>query len=59
MTEPEPTALDTELPRDLADVPLAELAADADGALAETLRRIAPHDGSRILLVAASFNSAI
>lgn len=48
--------------RDLRDIPLADVAAAVkagDQALEETLRRIAPHDGSRVLLVAASFNSAI
>lgn len=48
--------------RDLRDIPLAQVAAAAqagDAALEETLRRIAPQDGSRVLLVAASFNSAI
>lgn len=48
--------------RDLRGIPLAQVAAAAqagDKALDETLRRIAPGDGSRVLLVAASFNSAI
>jgi FXSXX-COOH protein len=48
--------------RDLRDVPLADVAESAragEAALEETLRRIAPQDGSRVLLVAASFNSAI
>lgn len=48
--------------RDLREVPLADVAQavrDGDTALDDTLRRIAPHDGSRVLLVAASFNSAI
>ncbi len=44
---------------DLAEVPLAELDAALDAApAADTLRRVAPSDGTR-LLVAASFNSAI
>jgi len=44
---------------DLSDVPLAEVAESLTGdEAAETLRRVAPTDGTR-LLVAASFNSAI
>lgn len=45
--------------QDLSDVPLAEVASGlTDEEAAETVRRVAPADGSR-LLVAASFNSAI
>lgn len=45
--------------QDLSEVPLAEVAAGlTDEEAAETVRRVAPADGSR-LLVAASFNSAI
>lgn len=44
---------------DLSEVPLAEVAKSlSDDAAAETLRRVAPTDGTR-LLVTASFNSAI
>lgn len=44
---------------DLSDVPLAEVDAALDETPAEeTMRRVAPGDGTR-LLVAASFNSAI
>jgi FXSXX-COOH protein len=45
--------------RDLSEVPLAEVDAALDETPAEdTMRRVAPGDGTR-LLVAASFNSAI
>jgi hypothetical protein len=50
----------TDLP-DLRDTPLGELAAAAragEAAVDKALHRIAPGDG-RVLLVAASFNSAI
>lgn len=53
---------DTNPPSTHGDRPLgqaAEAAKNGDPALEDTLRRIAPHDGSRVLLVAASFNSAI
>lgn len=50
----EPAAVEADL-ADLAEIPLDELAAEDAG---ETLRRVAPADGTR-LLVAASFNSAI
>lgn len=44
---------------DLTEVPLAEVdAALAEAPATDTLRRVAPADGTR-LLVAASFNSAI
>ena len=46
---------------DLADVPLSEVAdavKSGEASPEETLRRVAPNDGNR-LLVAASFNSAI
>lgn len=48
--------------RDLRDVPLAKLAANAQAGHAdvdETAHRIDPADGTRTLLAAASFNSAI
>lgn len=45
----------TDLP-DLADTPLADIV--RDGAGEDTMRRVAPSDGTR-LLVAASFQSAI
>jgi hypothetical protein len=51
----------TDLP-DLRRVPLADVAQNAlngDTGIDTALRRIAPNDGSRVLLVAASFNSAI
>lgn len=45
--------------QDLSEVPLAEVASDGTGEdAADTVRRVVPADGSR-LLVAASFNSAI
>jgi hypothetical protein len=44
---------------DLTAVPLDGANPGADAALERTLRRIVPTDGSRVLLVAASFNSAI
>ena len=53
--------LTTDLP-DLRNTPLTDVAAAikaGNPALEEPLQRIAPHDGSRVLLVAASFNSAI
>lgn len=44
---------------DLTEVPLADVeAALAKTSAVDTLRRVAPSDGTR-LLVAASFNSAI
>lgn len=45
---------------DLTDVSLSDVveAVKSDEAAAETVRRVAPSDGTR-LLVAASFNSAI
>ena len=47
----------------VADLPLAQavamVQAGADAVDPEVLKRIAPADGSRVLLVAASFNSAI
>jgi hypothetical protein len=52
MTGPADVATDL---ADNADVPLEQL---ADDDAEETLRRVAPTDGTR-LLVAASFNSAI
>lgn len=47
---------------DLRRVSLADVAQNAlngDSGIDATLQRIAPGDGSRVLLVAASFNSAI
>lgn len=45
--------------QDLSEVPLTEVVRTlADEDAPETVRRVAPADGSR-LLVAASFNSAI
>jgi hypothetical protein len=45
--------------QDLSDVSLADVAESlTDDEAAETVRRVAPADGTR-LLVAASFNSAI
>ena len=44
---------------DLSDIPLADAAELlTEGDASETLRRVAPTDGTQ-LLVAASFNSAI
>lgn len=56
MTGPAPDedALVSDL-RDVRDVPLDQLDDTADGAL----DRIAPRDGSTVLLVAAAFNSSI
>jgi len=51
----------TDLP-DMRDVALGDLAlqaASGEVLTADTLQRIAPDDQSRVLLVAASFNSAI
>ena len=59
--QPENPAAASDL-SDANDVPLGVLAdryRAGDDTLDKTLHRIAPHDGSRILLVAASFNSAI
>ena len=45
--------------QDLSDVSLADIAESlTDEEAAETMRRVAPADGTR-LLVAASFNSSI
>lgn len=53
----EQNAIATDLP-DLTDAPLDELDDDEAAEADDTLRRVAPGDGSR-LLVAAAFNSAI
>lgn len=59
--EPNATDLASDL-SDLADVSLADVAealtGEGEDVPTETLRRVAPNDGTR-LLVAASFNSAI
>jgi len=56
VTEPADVASDL---ADLTDVPLGAVAEQlADDEAAETVRRVAPADGTQ-LLVAASFNSAI
>ena len=46
---------------DLTDVSLSDVAeaVRCDEAATETVRRVAPSDGTRMLLVAAAFNSAI
>lgn len=60
--------MDNNLPGIISDLPdlngisLADALAatgDGDDPLKDTLNRIAPSDGNRVLLVAASFNSAI
>lgn len=56
--KPEPAGITSDL-TDLTGVPLTEVADTLTGEEAtETLRRVAPTDGTQ-LLVAASFNSAI
>jgi FXSXX-COOH protein len=56
----DPTPELTSKLRDLTEVPLSQLASCAGaGELEDTLNRIAPQDGRRVLLVAAAFNSAI
>lgn len=56
--EPETADVASDL-QDLSDMPLADVAKTlTDDDAAETVRRVVPADGSR-LLVAASFNSAI